>query len=255
MKKFAFLSDILFTFFVSATLSLVFFRYLHVGLTSSLLLALLCGGLTALAVGAILAARRKQLYLKKSDETLKQKLLLHLALLSDEKKTEYFRDVLSTEEEPANRFGKLRIFTKREFYFLKFTLSPLSADEIPNLARLKTGKKKILLCSRLEDTAAELCRRLHIEVRTGEWVYERLKTLNALPETYLGEDTSAQKRKNRLRLCFARKNAKRFLVGGALVLLLSRLTPFYLYYLLLGGILVLAAVFIRIFGYDERVTD
>ena len=250
MKKFAFLSDVVFTFFVSAIFTLCLFRYLGVRLPIALLLAALCGGLTAAAVGSILQIRRKNLRLKKSDETQKQKLLLHLALLSDEGKTEFFRNALSTQETPASRFGRLRVFTKTEFYFLKFPLAPVGADEVASLSRLKTGKRKILLCSQIEENALSLCNRLGIEVKTGEWVYKRLKESDLLPEHYLGEENTANKGKRKIRLWFSKANAKRFLVGGALVLLLSRLTPFYYYYLLLGCLLLLASVFVRIFGYE-----
>ncbi len=248
MKKFAFFSDILFAFFLSAIVTLFLFRYLGVALLPALLLSVLAGGLTAAGVGALLAFKRKNLYLKRSDESKRQKLLLHLALLSDEEKTEWFTRILSTEQEPAKRFGKLRIFTKTEFYFLKFALTPLSADEIPNLARLKTGKKKILLCSQIEDAALELCMRLGIEVKTGDWVYRRLKELSLLPDTYLGDVPAPPKM--RRKLWFSKRNAKRFLVGGGFILLLSRLTPFYYYYLLFGILLLATSVFVRVFGYE-----
>lgn len=249
MKKFAFFSDLLFSFFVSALFTLCLFRHLGVKLLTAFLLALLCGGLTTAAIGSILQMRRKNLYLKKSDETIKQKLLLHLALLSDEGKTEFFQTALSTAEAPVSRFGKLRVFTEREFYFLNFTLAPVGADEIARLSRLKTGKRKILLCSKIEDAALALCQRLGVEVKTGEWVYNRLKEEGRLPEHYLGEET-AIKRKHKRKLWFSKANAKRFLVGGALVLLIARLTPFYYYYLLVGCLLLLLSVLIRIFGYE-----
>lgn len=248
MKKFAFLSDILFTFFVSFLFTLFLFRHLRVRLPLALALALLCGGLTASAIGSILQVRRKNLYLKKSDETQKEKLLLHLALLSDEGKTQFFQRALSTEELPASRFGRLRLSTKTDFYFLKFSLAPVCADEIASLSRLKTGKQKILLCAQIEEAAYSLCNRLGIEVKTGEWVYKQLKERELLPSEYLGDEPIKPKR--RLKLWFAKSNAKRFLVGGALVLLLARLTTFYYYYLLLGCLLLLAAILIRIFGYE-----
>ncbi len=249
MKKFALFSDILFTFFLSFVATVFFFRYRRLSLPLAVLLAILCGVLTAAAIGALLCARRKNVRLKKSDETQKQKFLLHLALLSDEEKTAYFTKVLSTEESPVKRFGKLRIFSQTEFYFLKFSLSPLSVDEIPNLARLKTGKKKVLLCTQIEEGALALCEKLDIEVKTGEWVYARFKALSALPDTYLGEEKPI-KRKRRLKLWFSKRNAKRFLISGGLILLLSRLTPFYYYYLLIGSCLLFAAAFVRIFGYE-----
>ncbi len=249
MKKFAYLSDVLFSFFLAGIATLVFFRYLGIRLLPAFLCAALCGALTALALACLWRVKRKNLYLKKSDESLREKLLLHLALLSDEGKTSFFQDVLSTSEEPINRFGKLRLFNKTEFFFLKFSLSPLAQDEIPNLARLKTGKKKILLCAQIEENALALCHRLEIEVRTGDWVYAKVKEREALPSLYLGEATAPAPKK-RVKLWFSKRNAKRFLTCGALVLLLSRLTPFYYYYLLFGVLLLLSALFIRIFGYE-----
>ncbi len=249
MKKFAFLSDILFALSVSGIFTLVLFRNAGLSLPLALFLAVICGALTATSVGAFLSYRRKNLYLKRSDETIAQKLVLHLALLSDEAKTDYFIRLLSEEGEPVKRFGRLRIFSKTEFYFLKFSLSPLVADEIPKLARLKTGKKKILLCNQIEEAALHLCQKLDIEVRTSAWTYDYIKKRGALPEAYLGDgEVSAPKR--RVKLWFSKKNAKRFLVGGTLVLLVAGLTPFSYYYLLLGCILLLASVFVRIFGYS-----
>jgi hypothetical protein len=249
MKKFAYLSDILFSLFVSAIFTLFLFRYFGIKPLPACLLALLCGALTAAAVGALLQMRRKNLYLKKSDETVKQKLLLHLALLSDESKTEFFQNALSTKESPVSRFGKLRVFTQSEFYFLSFTLAPVNADEVARLSRLKTGKRKILLCATIEDAALSLCNRLGVEVKTGEWVYSRLKAGGLLPQHYLGEENAA-KGKRRIKLWFSKANAKRFLIGGTITLLLARITPFYYYYLLVGCLLLLAAVFVRIFGYE-----
>ena len=248
MKKFAFLSDVLFSFFVSFLFTIFLFRYWRVTLLPSIILATLCGGLTAATVYAILQIKRKTLCLKKSDEQLKDKLLLHLALLSDEEKTQYFQRALSTSESPANRFGRLRVFTKTEFYFLKFSLAPIEADEIPALSRFKTGKAKVLLCTQIEENALTLCRRLGIEVKTGDWVYTLLKERNLLPESYLGDTPVKQRRKHKL--WFAKSNAKRFLISGSLILLLSYLTPFYYYYLLVGIFLLLAAVLVRILGYE-----
>lgn len=249
MKKFAFFSDLLFSFFVSFLFTIFLFRYLGVSLLPAFLLACLCGILTTAAIGAIMQVKRKNVYLKKSDETQKEKLLLHLALLSDEGKTQFFQRALTTEEVTASRFGRLRLFTKTEFYFLKFSLAPVCADEIATLSRLKTGKKKVLLCAQIEENAFSLCNRLGIEVKTGESVYKLLKERNQLPEVYLGEE-SAKQPKRRVKLWFAKTNAKRFLISGGMVLLLSRITPFYYYYLLLGCLLLLAAVFVRIFGYE-----
>lgn len=249
MKRFAFFSDLLFTFFAATLLALCAFRFMDVGFWLSLLLAALCGGLVMASVGAYLQSKRKSLLLKRSDEQKKEKLLLHLALLSDGAKTEFFRNALS-KDAPLQRFSLLRLHNETQFYFLHFKLSPVNADDVAKYARLKTGKEKILLCGNIEESARALCERLHIRVRTGEEVYVALKNADALPQNYLGDDLPSGK-KRRPALWFAKRNSKRFLLSAALIFLLSMLTPFFYYYVLMSVALLFLSVFVRIFGKSE----
>ena len=88
----------------------------------------------------------------------------------------------------------------------------------------------------------------HIQFIKGNDVYRMLKKGSALPEHYLGEDALPKKKKKR-ELWFAKSNSRRFLFGGTLILLTSLITPFPYYYLLSGSLLIISAVFVRIFGY------
>jgi hypothetical protein len=245
MKKFAFLSDVLFSFFVSFLFTLFLFRYMRITLPLAFTLALLCGGLTASAVGAILQTRRKNLYLKKSDEAQKEKLMLHLAILSDEQKTKLFAELLS-----AKRFGKLKLYTDERFYALRFSLAPVNADEVLAYSRLKTGKPKTILCAKIEESAYKLCQKLGIQVQAGDEVYALFKEKNALPKAYLGEESTEKKYGRRVRLWFSRANAKGFLACAALLLLTALISPFPYYYFVFGGLFLVASVLIRIFGYE-----
>ncbi|MBQ3506139.1 MAG: hypothetical protein IJA89_05155 [Clostridia bacterium] len=247
MKKSAFISDILFTFLLVGVFTLCFFRYLGLTIVGSFILASLCGALAAGGVGAILQSKRARFFLKRSDESQKQKFLLHLSLISDERITQFFQKLFS--EELPKRLGKLRLATKNAFYFLSFRFAPVSADDAAAFSRLKTAGKKILLCNQIDEAALQLCQRLQIEVRTGEQVYAMVKAKDALPDTYAGEETPVDKKQRRQRLCFSKSNAKRFLVGGALVLLTSLITPFPYYYLTFGSLLLLVAALIRFLGY------
>lgn len=244
MKKSAFISDILFTFFLVGIFTLCLFRYLRLPLSLSSLLSGLCGVLAAVAVGMTLFLRQKNMLSKKSDELQKQKLLLHLALLPDKEKTELFCQALH-----GRAFGKLRFLSQDKAYLLRFTLAPLSADAVAEASRVKTALPKTILCAESQDDAVRLCARLGIELKTGEYSYALLKNANALPTQYLGDEQPEKKLKKRLRFCFARSNAKRFFTGGTLILLSSLISPFPLYYLIFGGVLLVVAVVIRIFGY------
>lgn len=250
MKKSALISDIIFTFFLVWIVTLCLFRHLSVSLILSLFLAAVCGLLSACAHAALLQSKRKTLLLKRSDTALKEKLSMHLALLGDEEKTQLFAAALSAlENANVKRVGKLRLQSEKRLYFLCFRFAPVTTDDVARYSRFLSGKQKTLLCERIEESALELCGRLHIEVRAGDFAFGLLRSQNALPETYLCDEPKKDKRKRRLHLCFARSNAKRFLTSAILVLLLSLITPFPFYYLVLGGVLIVAAIFIRIFGY------
>ncbi len=251
MKRSAFISDVIFAFFTAFTVTLCLFRFWRISLWLSLLLAVICGGLTAAAVGALLQSKRKTYFLKKSDEAQKERLLMHLNCLSDEGKTKFFMERLSDSETPVKRFGRLRLYTPDVFYFIRFSFAPVSSDELLSCARFKTGKQKVLLCSKIEDTAYALAERFRIEVFTGEKVYTLLKAQNRLPETYSTEESKTERRSRHIRLWFSKKNAKHFLTAAILCLLTSLLSPFPYYYLLFGGAMLLTAVFIRIFGYKS----
>ena len=248
MKRSAFISDIIFAFFVAFLCTLVLFRALSIPLLPAIFLAIVCGILTACAAFALLQSKRKTVFLKRSDEAKKEKLLFHLACLSDEEKTNFFLARLPTES-PIKRFGRLRIVSDDRFYFLRFSFSPVTADEVASFSRLKTGKEKVLLCSKIEDNAYALAEKLRIRALTGNEVYAMLKDSDGLPETYIGEESPESKRKRRLELWFSRKNAKPFLTAAALTLLTAFVSPFPYYYFIFGGILLCASVFIRLFGY------
>ena len=250
MKKSAFISDIIFAFFTVFLFTLCLFRYCQIRLWTSILLAFLCGTLAGGACGAFLQNKRKYHFLKKSEEAIKQKLSLHLVLLSDEQKTEFFRKILSTKEMEARRFGRLRIFTKEEFYFLKLTLAPVHADDVASFSRLKTNKRKILLCLEIENDAKALCKQLQIDVKNAEEVFVLVKSNDALPATFLGEENADKKTRRRMRLWFSKNNCRRFLISGTFILLSSFLTPFSYYYIVMGSLLFIAAAFVRIFGYE-----
>ena len=245
MKKSAYFSDVLFSFFIIFLLTLVLFRHFALPLTLSCIFACLCGASVAIAVSVILKRKRKNLDLKKSNETQKRKLLTHLALLSPIEQTQHFAQALS-----AKTHSILRLYTDDTQYSLHFRFSPVNADEIARLFRQKTPKLKCVLCTAIDEDAKRLCSALNISVKTGDEVYTLVKEQQLLPLSYLGEETPPNKTKRRLQIAFSKRNSKRFLLSATLLLLTSLLTPFKTYYLLFSAILLVCAVVIRLFGYS-----
>lgn len=249
MKKSAFISDLIFTFLSTLLFTLCLFRYLKIELFVAVLLSVFCGGLASLSVGAFMQSRRRTYFLKKSDEIQKEKLLRHLLFLSDKEKTRFFIQRLSTTEFPAKKFGSLRIYTQDALYNLRFSFTPVGVDEVLRFSRVNTKKQKILFCNTIEDAAKSLALDLEIQVFTGERVYAFLKENDGLPQVFLGEKVK-QNGKRKCKLWFSKANARRFLLAATLTLLTAFISPFPYYYILFGGILLLAALCIRILGYE-----
>lgn len=245
MKRSALISDVIFSFIVTFFVTLFLFRYLQIRLLPAVFLSVICGGLSAAATAAWLQNKRKSVFLKRSDETQKEKLLFHLACISNAEKTNFFLDRLP-QTKPLNN---LRVYNENQMYWLRFNFTPVSADEIVKFHRHKTAKEKVLFCNKIEDQAYALAQHFQIHVFTGNEVYAFLKERGALPEKYPHEETAEHKRQRRLQLWFARKNAKPFLTAAALTLSTALVSPFPRYYVFFGFLLLTASVLIRIFGY------
>ena len=249
MKKSAFISDLIFTFSFTALFTLCVFRYLRLRLFPALALSIVCGLLTACALGAILQSKRNAYFLKRSDNAIKEKLTLHLALASDRANTELFFSALAKPDTPVKKVAPLRLQTNDSVYFFILRFTPVRSDDVAPIMRVKTTRQKILVCLQVEESALALCQTLNIQVKTGDWAYAFLKEKNCLPPSYLGDTPKENRKKRRLQLCFSKHNSKRFLTSATLILLFSFVTPFSYYYLVFGVILLLTALFIRIFGY------
>lgn len=265
MKKSAFISDVIFAFAAAFLPALCLFRYRGLSLPLSVLTAALAGGLSAALIYALLHKKRERLCLKKRDEENRDKLLLHLALQGEKANSDYFLKFFKTKvdgkadgqagenargtAELKRLKGVARIETETENFYPLFTLCPLDADKIAPVLYGEGEKRKCLLCSGLTEEAQKLCARFDVRTITGNEVYLMLKKEDFLPEHYLGDDARPPQKKKRLHAWFAKSNSRRFLSGGTLILLTSLITPFPLYYLILGSALILSAVFVRIFGY------
>jgi hypothetical protein len=252
MKKIAFISDLIFTFFVSFVCSTLFFRHLRLGLWSAIVLAVLCGLLVVFSVGAYLYSKRTNVFMKKSEAAQREKFILHLALSGNEANAELFKTLLLSQNPAAQikRTGKNRLTSADTVYFLLFTFSPVTADDVAPFTRLKTRRKKFLFCNKADETARDICGRFAIEIKTSDELFDELNTAGRLPTTFLGDTPTNATTKRKWKLWLSKSNSRRFLLSATLILFLARLTPFYYYYLGFGILLLFAAIFTRIFGKE-----
>ncbi len=253
MKKLAYFSDVAFAFTAAFLPSLCYLRYRQVPLLWSALVSLLFGVGASMLTWSHLKKKHATATLKASEKRQMEQLSLHLVLLSQKEKTDFFIENAPTligEEMQGRKLssGKLFFDTKSQVVYCHFTLSPLTADDLTPLLSLDDTRAPVLLCNELDKTAEKLSAALSIKVLTLTEIYLKLKKSERLPKRYKGEEAFAKKKKRRFSLWIQKSNAKPFLTGGALLLLSSLFSPFPYYYLVVGFAMVMASAAVRIFG-------
>ncbi len=220
--------------------SLCILRYYRLDMWLALLLSVLFALSLAVLFFCVGYMRRRKKLLLRRDREEKEKLMLHLALSSAEENEKLLLDVL--RKHLPQREGA------EEKLCLLFTMQPLSADAVAKEIKGGTQKNLRIVCNALTPEAARLADSFSIPVTDGNEVYALLKEKSMLPRTYICGEKKKKKFKDRMRLALRKKNSRAFFFGGAGLLALSLFSFFPLYYILGGCTLLLAALFVRIFG-------
>ena len=132
-------------------------------------------------------------------------------------------------------------------YFLLFRLEKVTADEL-RPAVVAAGRQKFALGGAFTAEAEKLAAAFGVELWDAEKVYALVQGAGAMPDP-LFAPPPAPKRKLAFRL---RRAAWRgYAFSGGFLLLFSLWAIFPIYYLVSGGLLLLAAVLVRLFGKSE----
>lgn len=244
MKKSAFISDLLFAFFALFLPTLCLFRYWRIHLVLSLFLASLCGLCAAVPTFFFLRGKCEKNRAAAKGLAEREQLLFRLTLCDDGELRRLFEKYSKAEAADGEKEGETE--EERENFFL-FTFDPITPDSLLPVLKAKTEKPKRLYCNELSPEAEKLCARFGIRTIAAEGVYRLLKDADDVPVP--PEEEPKKRLKDKPKKWFSKRNSKRFLTGGVLVLVASLASPFPKYYLIFGLALILSAVFIRVFGY------
>ncbi|MBQ8319268.1 MAG: hypothetical protein IJX81_00135 [Clostridia bacterium] len=248
MKKSAYYSDLLFAFLAPAVLLLCYLRYLRVPLFPAALVAILAGGAIALLLSFFLKRKRDAVFLKRTETEEAEKLALHLCMLSKKELAVFFADALFGDGNVFVKNGECFAFFGGELILLQFSPDPLTAERVLPLLK-ESAESPVLYCRALNSEAESFCARFGVSVKTAPAVYALLKKQGKLPNAYRSERAFQKKKRLSLSLRFSKRFASRFFASGVFLLLFSLFVPFPYYYLLFGGILLTASLFVRVFGH------
>jgi len=250
MKKFVFAlySDTVFVGLATFIFSFALFRFYF----KTFAIALIFSIFTALSVGvlAFFLFKRKtdKKFLKLCDEKDMEKLKFHLALDSKENNFQRFFNALSKKYQSAQKQDDC-IFANQKNYYISFKLEPVSADQIVDLIKLSNGKDTVLLTCSATPDALNISKNFNIQIADAKEIYLLLKETDCLPEKYIYSEKMIGF-KEKLKFRFSKRAYKGYLLSGAILLFFSLFTFFPVYYLISGGILLLIAVAVKLFGKE-----
>ena len=265
MKKSAYYSDLIFTFSLLGFCALFCLRFFDVPLPFSLLLSLGFGLAAAYLLSVHLKKRDKIFALKKSEEEEKNSLCFYLSLCDDTEQTEFLRPRLpfllsvldgdsalsqeTNEQTTDEKDEELSLRLCDRVFFPCFRFREVAADDIAILyPKLKQENSPVFLCNKLSEDGKKLCDKLSIPVVDGNLLYRAFKDNAAIPDEFPIKTATPIKQKRR-NISFSKSNSKRFFSSGALLIVSSVFIPYPVYYLVFGGLLLITAVLVRIFGY------
>lgn len=244
MKKinFALISDVVFFSLCTFLISFTAVRYYLKSAVTALVIAV--GGAVIAGVVAffILLGKRRKKIISSLGESEKKSLALHLSVCAHSAVLTLFGNALEGIYIEDNRLND-----EESIYFFHFKLSPVSPDDIAEIIKYPSKKKKQLYCCEASDAALSLAEDFGIRVTAIAEIYVLLKEERLLPEKYALGNVKKPNFLKRVKKRFNRKLCPALFLCGLSLLFFSFFTYYPIYYVIFGGILTaMAAVSVLI---------
>jgi hypothetical protein len=179
----------------------------------------------------MLTKRQQKKQLVFYTDKAKKNLALYLSILTDAELNALLSPFAQNDEEG----------------FFTFCIQPLQPDQILPTLRYQTPYKKVLFCNLLTDEAKNLCDMFGLETRNIEQIYKLLQQDNALPQSYPFAQPTKLSGLAKVKGRFNRKLCFPLFRCGVMLLFFSFITYYPVYYLVFGGMLLLASAVMLVF--------
>lgn len=249
MKKidFTLIADCAFYGVAVWCLSIGLLRYFRIGFTLAAILASLIAFAVAGVVFLLSYHRRIKRRLNKKESEAQEALLLHLALEKEERVRAALLSAFLADKKEAHCQDDA-LLVDDVLCVPRFTMQPLSADETARIIRAYRRDKLTILCNALTPEAEKLVASFGVKVMRKNEIYALFSRTETTPSPLILAELPRKSVKRTLRRVVSKKSARPFFTSGILLLLMSLFTFFPIYYLILGSVLTILAIFVRFFG-------
>ena len=256
MKKidFPLIADVAFYGAAAWFLSIGLLRYYRMQLTLSAIIASLISLAVAGIVFLVAYTRRRKRRLGKKETEAREALMLHLALEKEERINAALCKAFLADQKSAAVQGDA-ILVEDALCVPRFTMQPLSADEVARIIRVYGREKLTILCNALTPEAEKLASSFGVKImRKGE-IYELFTRTQTTPNPLILAELPRKSARQTLRRMVSKKSARPFFTSGILLLIMSLFTFFPIYYLISGCVLTSLAILVRFFGFAPENGD
>jgi hypothetical protein len=178
--------------------------------------------------------------------------MLHLALSSNEDNLVLIEKLLTQMYENSHIERKDKGISVQKsgekLYFAIFKNEAVTSDDISFAVRKQKDCQVYILGSTFTENAVKLALIFKIELWDSYKVYKELKQHDLLPDKYICGEKFKRKYKELLKLRFKRSMYKGYLLSGIMLLALSYLTFYPVYYIVSGCILLTVSAVVRFWG-------
>ena len=243
-------ADCAFYGFAAWFLSIGLLRYFRMQLTPAAILSSLISFSVTGVVFLLSYHRRLKKRLSKKETEAQEALLLHLALEKEERVRAALLTAFLADKKTAQCQDDA-LFVDGALCIPRFTMQPLSADEVARILRAHGQKSVKILCNSLTPEAEKLAASFGIEIMRKNEIYSLFTRTETIPSPLILAELPRKSIKRTLRRIVSKKSARPFFTSGILLLIMSLFTFFPVYYLVSGTVLMLLAVTVRSFGYAQ----
>ena len=253
MKKidFTLIADCAFYGFAVWFLSIGLLRYFRMKLALAAILASLIS-LAAMGVVFLFSYhRRLKRRLSKKETEAQEALLLHLALEKEERVRAALLTAFLADKKEAHCQDDV-LLVDETLCIPRFTMQPLSADEVARILRAYGREKLTILCNTLTPEAEKLAASFGVKVMRKNEIYALFTRTETTPSPLILAELPRKSIKRTFRRIVSKRSARPFFTSGILLLIMSLFTFFPIYYLISGSVLTILAIFVRFFGFSTE---
>ena len=251
--KLSLIIDVFFVFFASFFFFYAIFFYGGSGYGLSIFLSVLLSIIISSIYVIISALKKESLILKQNNEILIKKFNYTLFLYSQKQILKLLFNYYQTENSVVIKQNSIILEDENIEIFPIIKHEKICISEVINSYKntTKNYKTTILGCdfdNEIINFISEL--NLDIDILTTSEFYKQLKEKDLLPELKDLHINNKKKLTLYVKNIFTKKQAKRFLVSGIIITLLSFFSFYPIYYILFGGLLMITGVLLRVLKKD-----